>query len=285
VLAGIPSQARNQSRTSSSTWAAPADSSHAPQYRLAAAAVSSASAAGQVVKLAEGPGKGGLPALVGSGDDEDPLGPGQGELVGDHRLALGHELVRQGQVEGVGGVDFLRAGANLGIAELQPGEAKRLGVVQVGQIELEFPVDAPDSLVEERGVLAAVLVQGGELLREQPGHQFEDLGAPKDPRTGKRIGTYGIYSDADNNLYLLDFSAGNIVRIDAKTKEPTVFLTPTPNSHPRRGRVDDQGRLWFAEYFGNAIGMLDPETGKISEWKVPTPWSARFSRRREPLAT
>ena len=37
--------------TSSSTWAAPADSSHAPQYGLAAAAVSSASAAGQVVKL------------------------------------------------------------------------------------------------------------------------------------------------------------------------------------------------------------------------------------------
>ena len=35
----------------SSIWVAPADSIHAPQYRLAAAAVSSASAAGQVVKL------------------------------------------------------------------------------------------------------------------------------------------------------------------------------------------------------------------------------------------
>ena len=80
----------------------------------------------------------------------------------------------------------------------------------------------------------------------------------------------------ENNLYLLDFSAGNIVRIDAKTKQPTVYLTPTPNSHPRRGRVDDQGRLWFAEYFGNAIGMLDPKTGKIEEWKVPTPWSSPY---------
>ena len=55
-----------------------------------------------------------------------------------------------------------------------------------------------------------------------------------------------------------------------------MFLTPTPNSHPRRGRVDDQGRLWFAEYFGNAIGMLDPKTGKIEEWKVPTPWSSPY---------
>ena len=118
---------------------------------------------------------------------------------------------------------------------------------------------------------------GGRIYRlDLKTNQFEDLGAPTDPRTGKRIGTYGIYSDAENDLYLLDFSAGNLVRIDAKTKQPTVYLTPTPNSHPRRGRVDDQGRLWFAEYFGDAIGMLDPETGKIREWKVPTPWSSPY---------
>jgi virginiamycin B lyase len=118
---------------------------------------------------------------------------------------------------------------------------------------------------------------GGHIYRlDLASNTFEDLGAPQDPRTGKRIGTYGLHADSQNNVYLLDFSAGNIVRIDAKTKEPTVYLTPTPNSHPRRGRVDNQDRLWFAEYFGNAIGMLDPQTGKISEWKVPTPWSSPY---------
>src|SRR6266699_6797164 len=45
--------------------------------------------------------------------------------------------------------------------------------------------------------------------------KIENLGAFKDPRSGKRIGTYGIHSDAQNNAYLLDFAAGNIVRIDA----------------------------------------------------------------------
>ena len=84
--------------------------------------------------------------------------------------------MRQGQVEGAGGQDILGAGGDLRIAEAQPGGAKRPDVVEVGQIELELLVDAPDSLIEERGVLAAVLLQGGELLREQPGHQFEDLG-------------------------------------------------------------------------------------------------------------
>ncbi len=107
-------------------------------------------------------------------------------------------------------------------------------------------------------------------------NKMENLGNFKDPRTGKRIGTYGIHSDAQNNAYLLDFSAGNIVKIDAKTKAPTVYPTPTPDSRPRRGRVDPDGRLWFGEYQGNAIGMFDPKTERMTEWKVPTPWSAPY---------
>jgi streptogramin lyase len=118
---------------------------------------------------------------------------------------------------------------------------------------------------------------GGNIYRlDLTDNKFENLGAFKDPRTGKRIGTYGLHSDSKNNIYLLDFAAGNIVKIDAKTALPTVYLTPTPNSRPRRGRVDAQDRLWFAEYEGNAIGMFDPKTEKISEWKVPTPWSAPY---------
>jgi len=107
-------------------------------------------------------------------------------------------------------------------------------------------------------------------------NKMENLGAPKDPRTGRRIGTYGIHSDVENNAYLLDFSAGNIVKIDAKTGKETVYLTPTPNSTPRRGKVDAEGKLWFAEYRGMAIGMLDPKEGAIKEWKVPTPWAAPY---------
>jgi virginiamycin B lyase len=107
-------------------------------------------------------------------------------------------------------------------------------------------------------------------------NKMENLGNFKDPKTDKRIGTYGIHSDAENNAYLLDFSAGNIVKIDAKTKNPTVYQTPTPDSRPRRGRVDREGRLWFGEYQGNAIGVFDPKTEHMTEWKVPTPWSAPY---------
>jgi streptogramin lyase len=106
--------------------------------------------------------------------------------------------------------------------------------------------------------------------------KIENFGQTIDPSTRKRFGSYGIHSDPLNNLYLLDYSAGNIGRIDGKTKELKVYVTPTPNSRPRRGRVDAEGRLWFAEYQGNAIGMLDPKTERITEWKVPTPWSAPY---------
>jgi hypothetical protein len=131
---------------------------------------------GQVVELAEGAGEGGLPALVGAGHHEDPLAAVQAEVVGDHRLAPGGELARQGQVEGAGDADVLGAGGDLGVAEAQPGGPDRRDVVQVGQVELQLPVGAGDSVVEEPGVLAAVLLQGGELVREQPGHYLGDLG-------------------------------------------------------------------------------------------------------------
>lgn len=106
--------------------------------------------------------------------------------------------------------------------------------------------------------------------------QYENLGEFPIPGANRTINAYGIPSDRENNLYLLEFGANNIGRIDAKTKEFKVFSTVTSGSRPRRGRFDEQGRLWFAEYGNNGIGALDPQSGKIQEWKVPTPWSAPY---------
>src|SRR5947208_6770715 len=101
---------------------------------------------------------------------------------------------------------------------------------------------------------------GGHIYRlDLVSHKMENLGAFKDPRTGKRIGTYCIHSAALNNAYLIDFAAGTIDRIDPNTDNEKVYTKPTQDTRPRRGRVDHEGRLWFAEYQGNAIGMFDPK--------------------------
>jgi streptogramin lyase len=93
------------------------------------------------------------------------------------------------------------------------------------------------------------------------------------PGTNRPVLAYGMPADHDNNLYLLNLAGSEVVKLDAKSKELSVFATPTANSRPYRGRVDDQDRLWFTEFAGNAIAMLDPKTEKIQEWKLPTPWS------------
>jgi streptogramin lyase len=119
--------------------------------------------------------------------------------------------------------------------------------------------------------------EGNQLLRLDLGTgKWENLGAFKDPATNRNIAMYGMPSDRQNNVYLLDIAGGNIGRLDAKTLKLSVYRTPIPNSRPRRGRVDAQDRLWFGEYGGNAIGMFDPQTERILEWRMPTPWAEPY---------
>ena len=40
--------------------------------------------------------------------------------------------------------------------------------------------------------------------------------------------------------------------------------------------MDPDDRLWFAQYRGNRLAMLDTKTLKFREWTVPTPWSGPY---------
>ncbi|MDO8794126.1 MAG: hypothetical protein Q7J25_05850, partial [Vicinamibacterales bacterium] len=46
---------------------------------------------------------------------------------------------------------------------------------------------------------------------------------------------------------------------------------------PRRGKMDDQDRLWFAEYTADNIAMLDGKTLKITEWPTGIKWSGPYT--------
>ena len=105
---------------------------------------------------------------------------------------------------------------------------------------------------------------------------YENLGSFREPETDRPIAIYGIYADAQNNAYILEFRFGGIGKIDAATGKLAFYPTPTPFSRARRGRVDHANRLWFAEYGSNGVAMLDPKTEKISEWKKPLPWESPY---------
>jgi len=103
---------------------------------------------------------------------------------------------------------------------------------------------------------------------------FDPLTALPGGKKGHSI--YDNAADSHNNLYLTDFQANNILRVDAKTGKVTAYPAPTPLSRNRRARMDSRDRLWFAEYRGNKIGMFDTKTERFTEYVLPTPWTGPY---------
>jgi streptogramin lyase len=85
-----------------------------------------------------------------------------------------------------------------------------------------------------------------------------------------RPNIYDVISDAQNNVYFTVLGKETIGRIDAKSGKITLHQTPTPGSGPRRGMIDQEGRLWFGENRGDRIGMFDTKTQQFKEWVAPT---------------
>ena len=121
-------------------------------------------------------------------------------------------------------------------------------------------------------------VDHGTIHRLNPATSRWETFGPLRDASGHEINTYGLYADAANNAYVLDFSGnGNYIgRVDSKTGAISFISTPTANSRPRRGRFDSAGRLWFAEYGTDQVAMYDPKTGKVTEWPMPTKWTTPY---------
>ena len=99
------------------------------------------------------------------------------------------------------------------------------------------------------------------------------VGLPKDSPIVKELSSYGVSSDSKNNFYGMNLNNTYIIKIDAKTRAVTPYPTPTPNAGPRRGHMDAQDRLWFAEFRANKIAMFDTRAETFKEWPVPTAWT------------
>ncbi len=101
-----------------------------------------AAEAREVVQLPNGPREGRLSTLVRSGHHEDALAVVQIEVVGDHRrLLLGDQLLREREIERVLRGDRLRLAGDVRVAEAQPRRADPADVLEIGDVELHFPVE------------------------------------------------------------------------------------------------------------------------------------------------
>jgi virginiamycin B lyase len=99
------------------------------------------------------------------------------------------------------------------------------------------------------------------------------IGLPPDSPIIRQLSSYGVASDSKNNFYGMNLNGTYIIKVDGRTKKVTPYPTPTPDAGPRRGHMDAQDRLWFAEFRANRIGMFDTRTETFQEWAAPTPWT------------
>ena len=97
-------------------------------------------------------------------------------------------------------------------------------------------------------------------------------------QNGETINGYELPSDAQNNLWALEFGGAGtkIGMVDAQTGELRTWKSPMGRARARRGQFDNDGILWFAEFGTNSIGSFDPENERFLEWQVPTPFSMPY---------
>jgi virginiamycin B lyase len=94
-------------------------------------------------------------------------------------------------------------------------------------------------------------------------------------------GIYQVISDAQNNLWLAEFSEGYLGKIDAKTLQVTWYTPPTPHARLRRMEMEANGDIVVTEYRGNKVAVFDPKTEKFTEYALPPytyPYRANFDK-------
>ncbi len=129
--------------------------------------------------------------------------------------------------------------------------------------------------------------EGGSrtLFRLDPASgQMEHIDQFKDVPKNVAHAEYGIVSDTQNNLWFFDFADRNVGRTDKTTGVTTLFAVPTPASRPRRGHMDTDGRITFAEFAADRVGVMDTKTEQIREFPLPAnfaPYDAVMDRNAE----
>jgi streptogramin lyase len=104
-----------------------------------------------------------------------------------------------------------------------------------------------------------------------------DFRKPANIAPGRQAGGYGFAVNSKGNPYGTDFMGSRVLGVDVRKNEITYWPTEQPGTYPRRGRIDAQDRFWFGVYGGDAIGMLDTNTGKMREWRMPTSFTTPYT--------
>jgi virginiamycin B lyase len=77
---------------------------------------------------------------------------------------------------------------------------------------------------------------------------------------------YGLTTDNKDRVWAVGLNEEALLGYDPKTDMWTSYPL---SSAGRRPAVDSKGQVWVAEFYGNRIAMLDPESGTLTEHELP----------------
>jgi streptogramin lyase len=81
---------------------------------------------------------------------------------------------------------------------------------------------------------------------------------------------YSVFVDrVRGHVWCADFTGNHLTRFDPRTEQFVEFPLPHNESYPRFISIDKQGRIWFAEWWNNRIGVMDP--GDLGATSRPGP--------------
>jgi streptogramin lyase len=104
-----------------------------------------------------------------------------------------------------------------------------------------------------------------------------DFRRPPNLTTGQQMGGYGFAVNSQGNPYGTDFGGSRITGVNVAKGEGKFWPMSRVGVFPRRGRIDAQDRFWFGVYGGDAIAMFDTRTEKLTEWSMPTKYTAPYT--------
>jgi virginiamycin B lyase len=80
---------------------------------------------------------------------------------------------------------------------------------------------------------------------------------------------YGIWMDSKSQPWFDLFGTNKIGTIDAAGNFKAIDL-PNERSRPRRIVVSGDDAIWYGDYTRGFLGRLDPKTGKVDEYALPS---------------
>ena len=151
------------------------------------------------------------------------------------------------------------AGGYLGELNRETGTFTRYETTgEVDESLVQIVVDSKDNVW-------GGLISGNKLMRLDAATRSVKMWDFPTPDTNP----YGLIVSRDDRLWAAGISKHKIIRFDPATEQFTEFPTPAQPSSPRRLGEDLHGNIWWAEYTGGHLGVLNPASGEMKQYRYP----------------